>query len=150
MFAECQTSWKDFLARLKARGLSGVEFVVCGDHAWLKKAIRQSLTDAGWQCCYMRFLRNALDYLHRRADDDCLQELRWLYDRRNIQEASRDLATWIGKRQGKYTKLVDWVEENIGETLTRAVPPRQGSGTIGATECPPLSATHPPTPGRAP
>ena len=88
------------------------------DHAWLKKAIRQTLTDAGWQRCYVHFLRNALDYLPRRADDDCLQELRWLYDRRDIQEASRDLAAWIGKRQGKYAKLVDWVEENIGETLT--------------------------------
>jgi transposase-like protein len=40
----------------------------------------------------VHFLRNALDYLPRRADDDCLQELRGLYDRRNIQEASRDLA----------------------------------------------------------
>jgi hypothetical protein len=33
MFSKCQTSWKDFLAKLKARGLSGVEFVVCDDHA---------------------------------------------------------------------------------------------------------------------
>ena len=29
-----------------------------------------------------------------------------------------DLATWIGKWQGKYPKLVDWVESNIIETLT--------------------------------
>jgi hypothetical protein len=33
MFSKCQTSWKDSLAKLKARGLSGVEFVVCDDHA---------------------------------------------------------------------------------------------------------------------
>jgi putative transposase len=25
---------------------------------------------------------------------------------------------WIDKWQGKYPKLVDWVETNIGETLT--------------------------------
>jgi transposase-like protein len=54
----------------------------------------------------------------RKADDDCLQELRWLYDRRDIQEAQRDLAAWIGKWQAKYPKLVDWVEANITETLT--------------------------------
>jgi transposase-like protein len=30
----------------------------------------------------VHFLRNALDYVPRRVDDDCLQELRWLYDRR--------------------------------------------------------------------
>ncbi|WP_201739390.1 IS256 family transposase, partial [Tepidimonas charontis] len=115
---ESQSSWKDFLIRLKERGLSGVEFVVSDDHAGLKKAIREVLTEAGWQRCYVHFLRNALDYLPRKADDDCLQELRWIYDRRDIQEANRDLAAWIAKWQGKYPKLVDWVESNIAETLT--------------------------------
>lgn len=41
--------------------------------------------------------RNALDHLPRKADDDCLQELRWLYDRRSVEEARRDLAAWIAK-----------------------------------------------------
>lgn len=121
---ESQCSWKDFLLRLKARGLSGVEFVVSDDHAGLKKAILEVLTEAAWQRCYVHFLRNALDYLPRKADDDCLQELRWLYDRRNIQEAQQDLAAWIGKWQGKYPKLVDWVEANILETLTFYCLPR--------------------------
>lgn len=115
---ESETSWKDFLVKLKARGLTGVEFVVSDDHAGLRKAIRETLTDAAWQRCYVHFLRNALDYLPRKADDDCLQELRWIYDRRDIQEANRDLAAWIGKWQGKYPKLVDWAENNIGETLS--------------------------------
>jgi len=115
---ESQSSWKDFLLRLKERGLSGVEFVVSDDHAGLKKAISVVLTDAAWQRCYVHFLRNALDYLPRKADDDCLQELRWIYDRRDIQEAQQDLSAWIGKWQAKYPKLVDWVETNIIETLT--------------------------------
>ena len=115
---ESQGSWKDFLLRLKERGLAGVEFVVSDDHAGLKKAIREVLTEGAWQRCYLHFLRNALDYLPRKAHDDCLQELRWLYDRHDIQEAQRDLAAWIGKWQGKYPKLVDWVESNITETLT--------------------------------
>ena len=115
---ESQSSWKEFLLRLKERGLAGVEFVVSDDHAGLKKAIREVLTEGAWQRCYVHFLRNALDYLPRKADDDCLQELRWLYDRHDIQEAQRDLAAWIGKWQGKYPKLVNWVESNITETLT--------------------------------
>ncbi len=89
---ESQSSWKDFLVRLKDRGLRGVEFVVSDDHAGLKKALTEVLTDAAWQRCYVHFLRNALDYLPRKADDDCLQELRWLYDRRDLAEAQRDLA----------------------------------------------------------
>lgn len=115
---ESQSSWKEFLLRLREWGLCGVEFVVSDDHAGLKKAISEVLLDAAWQRCYVHFLRNALDYLPRKADDDCLQELRWIYDRRDIQEAQQDLASWIGKWQGKYPKLADWVESNIGETLT--------------------------------
>jgi putative transposase len=115
---ESQSTWKDFLLGLKRRGLSGVEFVVSDDHAGLKKAISEVLTEAAWQRCYVHFLRNALDYLPRKADDDCLQELRWIYDRRDIQEAQQDLAAWIGKWSGKYPKLVDWAESNIAETLT--------------------------------
>jgi putative transposase len=115
---ESASSWKEFLVRLKQRGLHGVEFVVSDDHAGLRRAIGEVLPEAAWQRCYVHFLRNALDYLPRKADDDCLQELRWLYDRRDLQEAQRDLAAWIGKWQGKYPKLVDWVEGNIGETLT--------------------------------
>ncbi len=115
---ESQSSWKDFLVRLKDRGLHGVEFVVSDDHAGLKKALTEVLTDAAWQRCYVHFLRNALDYLPRKADDDCLQELRWLYDRRDLAEAQRDLAAWLTKWSTKYPKLTDWVEDPIGETLT--------------------------------
>ena len=115
---ESLSSWKDFLLRLKERGLTGVEFVVSDDHAGLKKAISEVLCEAAWQRCYVHFLRNALDYLPRKADDDCLQELRRIYDRRDLQEANRDLAAWITKWQGKYPKLVDWAESNIGETLS--------------------------------
>ena len=122
---ESQSSWREFLVGLKQRGLSGVEFVVSDDHAGLKKAITEILPEAAWQRCYVHFLRNALDYLPRKADDDCLQELRWLYDRRNLAEAQRDLAAWLTRWQKKYPKLTDWVEENIGQTLSFYRLPRQ-------------------------
>lgn len=115
---ESRSSWKDFLLRLKERGLRGVELVVSDDHAGLRQAIREVLTDAPWQRCYVHFLRNALDYLPRRGGDDCLRELRWLYDRRDVREARSDLGAWLTKWQQKYPKLCTWVEENIEETLT--------------------------------
>jgi putative transposase len=115
---ESQTSWREFLLALRQRGLTGVEFVASDDHAGLKKAIAEIVPEAAWQRCYVHFLRNALDYLPRKADDDCLQELRWLYERRNLAEAQRDLAAWLGRWQKKYPKLTDWVEAQIGSTLT--------------------------------
>ncbi len=122
---ESASSWKEFLLGLKRRGLHGVEFVVSDDHAGLRKAIVEVLPEAVWQRCYVHFLRNALDYLPRKADDDCLMELRWIYDRRNLEEAQRDVAAWLAKWSARYPKLCSWVEENIQETLSFYRLPRQ-------------------------
>lgn len=122
---ESSTSWREFLRRLIHRGLRGVEFVVSDDHAGLRTAIQELLPEAAWQRCYVHFLRNALDYLPRKTDTECLTELRWLYDRQSMEEARRDLAAWLKKWQHKYPKLCDWVENNIEETLTFYRLPRE-------------------------
>jgi putative transposase len=115
---ESRSSWRDFLAGLKRRGLFGVEFVVSDNHEGLKAAIREVLPEAAWQRCYVHFLRNTLDHVPRKVDDDCLMELRWFYDRRDVAEVRRDLAAWLAKWQTKYSRLTSWVEENVEETLT--------------------------------
>jgi transposase-like protein len=122
---ESATSWKDFLLALKARGLTGVLLAISDDHPGLKKAIAEVLPEAAWQRCYVHFLRNALDYLPRKANDDCLLELRWLYDRRDLEEARRDLAAWLARWQERYPKLCLWVEANIEETFTFYRLPRE-------------------------
>jgi putative transposase len=60
---ESRSSWRDFLSGLRARGLAGVEFVVSDNHEGLKAALREVLSEAAWQRCYVHFLRNALDYV---------------------------------------------------------------------------------------
>lgn len=115
---ESNSVWHDFLVGLKQRGLQGVEFVVSDDHCGIRQAVSEVLTEAAWQRCYVHFLRNALDYLPRKADPDCLTELRWIYDRRDINEAHHDLAAWLKKWGTRYSKLCNWVEANIEETLT--------------------------------
>jgi len=130
---ESVSSWKEFLISLRGRSLQGVEFVVSDDHAGLRRAIQEVLPEAVWQRCYVHFLRNALDYLPRKADDDCLQELRWIYDRRDAQEARRDLAAWLAKWGNRYPKLCAWVEENIEETLSFYRLPRQHHKNMKST-----------------
>ena len=63
-------------------------------------------------------MRNAIEHLPRKGDDDCLRELRWLYDRRDITEARKDLAAWLSRWESKYPRLCTWVEDNIEETLS--------------------------------
>src|ERR1700734_524472 len=115
---ESASTWKEFLLGLKQRGLRGVVCVISDDHAGLRQAIPEVLPEAKWQRCYVHFLRNALDHLPRKKDDDVLTELRWIYERRNVGEARRDLAAWLTKWEARYPKLCDWAEVNIEETLT--------------------------------
>jgi putative transposase len=116
---ESASSWKDFLVGLKGRGLHGVSLVVSDDHPGLKRAVMEVLPEALWQRCYVQFLRNALDYLPRhKVADDCLVELRWMYERRDAEEARRDLGSWLAKWQDKHPKLCGWVEANVEETWT--------------------------------
>lgn len=122
---ETLTSWRDFLLGLKQRGLAGVRMAVSDDHSGLKRAIAQILPEAAWQRCYVHFLRNALDHLPRKADDDCLTELRWLYDRRDAAEARLHLRAWLERWAAKYPKLCAWVEEGIEETWTFYRQPRE-------------------------
>jgi putative transposase len=130
---ESASSWKELLLSLRDRGLRGVQLAISDDHAGLRRAIREVLPEAIWQRCYVHFLRNALDYLPRKANDDCLMELRWLYDRRNVEEARRDLAAWLTKWGKRYPKLCLWVEENIEETLSFYRLPRQHHKNLKST-----------------
>ncbi|MFD4295551.1 IS256 family transposase [Rhodococcus sp. NPDC058505] len=50
--------WREFVASLKARGLSGVHLVVSDAHAGLKAAVTQQFTGASWQRCRVHFMRN--------------------------------------------------------------------------------------------
>ena len=82
-----------------------------------ERAVAELLPEAVWQRCYVHVLRNALDYLPRKADDDCRQELRWLDDRRDLREAQQDLHAWLQRWAQRHPRLTDWVEAQIGETL---------------------------------
>ena len=41
-----------------------------------------------------------------------------MYERRDREEARRDLKAWLEKWASKYPKLCEWVETNIEETWT--------------------------------
>jgi putative transposase len=115
---ESRSSWKDFLLGLRKRGLNGVEFVVADDHAGLRSAVREVLTEVAFQAATSTSCATPSIICPARPTTTDLQELRWLYDRRSIEEARQDLAAWIAKWGARYPKLVGRVEETIEETLT--------------------------------
>ncbi len=115
---ESQSRWREFLLRLKMRGLNGVQLIVSDDHPGLKAAIQEVLPSVRMQRCCVHFLRNGLNCLPRKTDDNCIRELRWMYERRDVNEARRDLTDWLEKWARKYPILCVFVVANIEETWT--------------------------------
>ena len=134
---EGRSSWKDVLLGLKERGLHGVGFAAADDHAGPEAALREALPDAFAQRCRVHFLRDALDHLPRKADDDCLQEPRWIGDdRRGLAEAEADLAAWLKEWGARCDRPTSRVEEDIGETFTSYRLPRQHHRHMKSTNMP--------------
>ena len=110
---ESRSSWREFLSGLKARGLAGVEFVVSDNHEGLKAAIREVLPEAAWQRCYVHFLRNALDYVPRKVDDDCLQARPGRGSgRKQLSVFGKMRTTWVRRLSSWFSRssmLVDFI-----------------------------------------
>ena len=102
---ESRSAWKDFLVALEGARPQGRRARRLRRPCRPRAAIGEVLPEAAWQRCYVHFLRNALDHLPRKHGDDCLQELRWLYDRRDLAEAKADLAAWLAKWPAQYPRL---------------------------------------------
>ncbi len=135
---ESGSSWNDFLLGLRRRGLNGVEFVVADDHAGLRAAVREVLTEAAFQrwltctscatlstTCHARPTTTACRNCAGSEPVLGPAEGRTRGTDAIIEEARRDLSAWIAKWGARYQKLVDWVEETIEETLTFYRLPRQ-------------------------
>jgi putative transposase len=77
--------------------------------------------EAAWQRCYVHFLRNALDYVPRKVDDDCLMELRWLYDRRDLAEVGRVRRRWACAMQSNVWRSITGIMATAGSRRCWAV-----------------------------
>jgi hypothetical protein len=56
-----------------------------------------------------------------------------LYDRRNIEEARRDLTAWLTRWAPRHPKLCGWVEDNIEDTLSFYRLPREHHKNLKST-----------------
>ena len=119
ILSEAEVHWRDFLASLQARGLTGVEYVVSDDHSGIKQALRIRLTGVPWQRCQFHLAQNALHYAPtsemRRTVAAGLRRVLNAADRR---EAEERLARLVAEHRKAAPKLAAWLETNVPESLT--------------------------------
>ena len=58
--SESEPFWREFLASLKQRGLTGIRLVISDAHVGLTKAVGRMFQGSSWQRCRVHFARNLL------------------------------------------------------------------------------------------
>jgi putative transposase len=77
---ETESSWGEFFASLKERGLKDVRLITSDNHKGLVNAVKRHFQGATWQRCQTHFSRNMLDHTPKALQPVIKEDLRELYE----------------------------------------------------------------------
>ena len=77
--SESEPFWREFLASLKQRGLTGVRLVVSDAHVGLTKAVGRMFQGCSWQRCRVHFARNLLQTVPKAQQEMVAAALRSVF-----------------------------------------------------------------------
>ncbi len=104
---EMESSWREFLRDLVARGLKGVKLVISDAHEGLRTAITAVLNGVTWQRCYVHFIRNVLDQVPRSARGMVAALLRNVFQQTRREHAREAMSKAIETLEGKWPRAAE-------------------------------------------
>ena len=108
--------WSSFLRSLVVRGLSGVRLVTSDSHRGLKEAIETVVQGTSWQRCRLHFMRNALSFVPKAAQQMVGATIRTVFaqpDSESAHQQWRKVSDGFGARFPKLSLLMDEAEEDV-------------------------------------
>ena len=116
--SEAEIHWRQFLERLLARGLHGIELMISDAHSGLKAARKAVFPSVPWQRCQFHLQQNAQAYVTRISRKrEVAESIRAIFNAENTQEAERLVELTAAKYEKDMPKLSAWLRENIFEGL---------------------------------
>ena len=117
--SEAEVHWRDFLASLKQRGLSGVRLIISDAHEGLKNARKAVFHGIPWQRCQFHLQRNAAAYVSRKdMKRDVASDIRDIFNAKNREKATQLLDEAIEAYQDNAPKLATWMQDNLPQGFT--------------------------------
>lgn len=117
--SEAEVHWREFLSRLQARGLHGVELIISDHHAGLRAALTSRFAGVPWQRCQFHLQRNAMAFVPRlEMRAQVAADLRAIFDSPDRAEAERRVRLVTEKYKTSAPRLSSWMEANVTEGLT--------------------------------
>ncbi len=131
--SESETSWKEFLRSLVARGLHGVQLVVSDAHEGLKNAIAEVFQGASWQRCRVHFLRNVAAKVPASAQGMVLAAVRTIFTQEDMESAREALHKTAAMLEKKFPDVAAMLEEAEDDLLAYMVFPEPFRRQISST-----------------
>jgi transposase-like protein len=133
---EQEVHWRSFLQSLVARGLSGVQLIISDDHSGLKAARVAVFGGVPWQRCQFHLQQNAQAYVpHKDQQAEVAADIRMVLNAPDRPTADAYLARIVQKYQKNASRLANWMEQNIPESLTVFAFPTSHQRKIRTSNC---------------
>jgi putative transposase len=118
-YGESENAWMSFINELYQRGLEGknIELCIIDGNSGLKNAINFIWPNAKIQRCWAHKTRNVLSYVGVRYKEDCANDLRKIYNARNLKGAIENFKEFKNKWELLYPKAVNCLEKDLEELL---------------------------------
>ena len=115
---EQEVHWRSFLQSLVARGLSGVQLIISDDHSGLKAARVAIFGGIPWQRCQFHLQQNAQAHVpHKDQQAEVAADIRLVLNAPDRPTADAYLARIVQKYQKNASRLANWMEQNVPESL---------------------------------
>ena len=108
--------WTAFLRLAEARGLTGVQLVICDAHAGLNTAIGAVLLGAAWQRCRVHFLRNVLAQVPKGSAEMVAATIRTIFAQPgpvHVPDQLDTIAAMLGRQFPKVEAMLREAAEDI-------------------------------------
>ena len=115
--SESEGTWADMFARLKRRGLRGVEVLVSDDHAGLVHAVQRHFQGVLWQRCQVHLQRNVLGRTPRHLRAQMATGLRRIFQADDRATARMAFAALAAALAGKADRALTILEEGLDDAL---------------------------------
>ncbi len=132
--SEAEVHWRDFLLRLKARGLRVDDMITSDDHEGLKAALKTTFPGVPWNRCQVHLQRNATAYVPKvEMRKEVAQDIRDIFNAPSREEADRLLEIAVKKHEAKASKLAAWMSENLPDGFAVFSLPRYAQKKMRST-----------------
>ena len=116
--------WREFLASLKARGLSGVHLVISDAHAGLKAAVGQQFSGSSWQRCRVHFMRNLHGAVSAKHAPAVTAAVKTVFAHTDPAEVAAQWDTVADSLAASFPKVAAMMNEAKADVLAFAAFPR--------------------------